>query len=594
VDGYSVPGGTADFKNNTEGVFLASVPGGGLTIKVVASDINSDGVPTVGDDTDQDFALACYNCAVEPGFTLAVEPAAREICAPAVASYTVDVDEILGFDDPVDLAVSGVPLGASSHFTVNPVTPPGSSTLNVTNTGGAQPGTYSMSVEGTSGSIQRAVGIDLRIDSSLPDQVALVAPADGADDVPVTPTLTWNATAQTMQYDVQIALDPTFLNVVYGAAESGTSHAVTSPLDSLTTYYWHVRAHNGCGDGPYSTTFSFTTLDFPSVLLVDDDDNGPDVRAAYDETLSTLGVPYELWDTANSDTEPGFNDLAPFELVIWFTGDEFGGSAGPGSAGETALAQWLDSGRCLLLSSQDYHYDRGLTAFMQSHLGVSDVVNDENQSSVTGQGTVFGGLGPYTLSFPYSNYTDVVTPDGTAEVAFAGNVGDIAVSKASGTYLTSFWTFGLETLPTTADRVEALSMFMQACNSMPQPDSDDDGMPNDEDCAPFDPDNWSTPGPGEDFRVKRYTPFGFNLSWAVPKDPGSTTVRYDVLRSTSGSDFGGMQCVTVDTAGTVGNDAAVPASNEVYYYLVRVKNGCGETTGYDSAGEPRPTGPACN
>ena len=50
-------------------------PPGDFTIKVVASNINSDGVPTVGDDTDQDFALVCYNCAVEPGFTLSVDGA---------------------------------------------------------------------------------------------------------------------------------------------------------------------------------------------------------------------------------------------------------------------------------------------------------------------------------------------------------------------------------------------------------------------------------------------------------------------------------------------------------------------------------------
>ena len=33
----------------------------------------------------------------------------------------------------------------------------------------------------------------------------------------------------------------------------------------------------------------------------------------------------------------------------------------PGSAGEAALSSWLDSGRCLLISAQDYYYNRGLT-----------------------------------------------------------------------------------------------------------------------------------------------------------------------------------------------------------------------------------------
>jgi hypothetical protein len=324
-DGFSAPGGTADFMNNTEGVFLENVSGGGVTIRVVASNISSDGVPGVGDDTDQDFALACYNCAVEPGFTLAVDPTSREVCAPESASYAIDVGEILGFGDPVTLAVSGVPLGASSDFTVNPVTPPGSSTLNITNTAGTLPGTYALTVAGVSGELQRSVGIGLRIDSGVPGQVVLNSPPDGAIDVPVTPTLAWTAVAQTMTYDVEVALDPAFFNVVYSAAEPATSHLVTTPLDTVTTYYWRVRAHNGCGDGAYSATFSFTTIDFPPVLLVDDDDNSPDVRATYTETLDALGVPYDLWDTANSDLEPAMVDLAPYDMVLWFTGDEFGG-----------------------------------------------------------------------------------------------------------------------------------------------------------------------------------------------------------------------------------------------------------------------------
>jgi hypothetical protein len=231
---------------------------------------------------------------------------------------------------------------------------------------------------------------------------------------------------------------------------------------------------------------------------------------------------------------------------------------------------------------------------MQSHLGVSTVDNDEGQSSATGRGTVFGGLGPYSLSFPYTNYTDVVDPDGTGEVAFLGDVGNLAVSKASGIYLTTFLSFGLETLPTPADRVEVLSTFMQACDVMPEQDSDQDGWPNEVDCAPLEPDTWSEPGPGQNFRVGKYSPFGFNLTWSPPEEMGGDSVRYDVLRSSAASDFSGAACPAIDKTVTVANDPSVPGPGGVYYYLVRVRNRCGETTGYDSEGVPRPLGADCN
>ena len=77
-DGWSQVSGSADLMNNTEGVFLGPGTVGSFTVRVVASNINSDGVPNVGDTTDQDFALACYNCLRVPDYTLAVEPSSLQ------------------------------------------------------------------------------------------------------------------------------------------------------------------------------------------------------------------------------------------------------------------------------------------------------------------------------------------------------------------------------------------------------------------------------------------------------------------------------------------------------------------------------------
>ena len=59
-DGYSVPGGSTDIMNNTEGIFLKNLQPDDITIRVTAANIAGDGVPGVGDDTDQDFALVIY------------------------------------------------------------------------------------------------------------------------------------------------------------------------------------------------------------------------------------------------------------------------------------------------------------------------------------------------------------------------------------------------------------------------------------------------------------------------------------------------------------------------------------------------------
>ncbi|NUM46312.1 MAG: hypothetical protein HUU38_16535, partial [Anaerolineales bacterium] len=200
-----------------------------------------------------------------------------------------------------------------------------------------------------------------------------------------------------------------------------------------------------------------------SILLVDDDDNGPDVQAYYTTVLDAMGLSYDIWDTGGSDNEPDEATLAGYDTVIWFTGVSFGGTAGPGSAGETALSTWLDSGACFFISSQDYVFDRGVTTFMTNYLGLASATSDVGQTTVTGQGSLFTGLGPYGLSYPFSNWSDEFTPDGTAEVAFSGDFGNAAVNKLTSSYATAFLGYPLEAIASVTDQVDVMSAFLDSC-----------------------------------------------------------------------------------------------------------------------------------
>ena len=57
----SQTGGTADLANNVESVWLPAGTTGSFTVTVRASNIAGDGVPNIGDNFDQDFALVVYN-----------------------------------------------------------------------------------------------------------------------------------------------------------------------------------------------------------------------------------------------------------------------------------------------------------------------------------------------------------------------------------------------------------------------------------------------------------------------------------------------------------------------------------------------------
>jgi hypothetical protein len=234
---------------------------------------------------------------------------------------------------------------------------------------------------------------------------------------------------------------------------------------------WDYLVHSMTWGGSYAemqlSFVSIVNLAGPitpaQILLVDDDDNDPDVRSYYANVLSDLGLTYDFWDTNKSDTEPDTSTLANYEIVIWFTGYNFLDYAGPGSSAETALGSWLDGGGCFLMSSQDYIYNRGLTTFASTYLGVGAITNDVGQAVITGAGGAFGGLGPYTLSYPFSNFSDIILPDSITETAFIGDLGDAAVNKNGGTYHTAFFGFPFEAIAASADRQQVMHAFLDSC-----------------------------------------------------------------------------------------------------------------------------------
>ena len=264
VSGWSATGGSYDTLNNVENVYIQTPSSGSIDITVAATALNGDGVPNNGDPTDQDFALVCTNCALNPDFTLALTPPSVAVCAPNDAQYTVNVGNILGFTDPVSFTTSGTAPGMNVGFTVNPVTPPGSSTMTVSGITAGDAGSYVVQVDGTSttGTKSRTVGLD--VFGGSPSAVNLTAPANGATNQPVQPTFTWQAVPEGGTYTVEVASDAGFSTIVGSATGlTATNWVFSGSLNTNTIYYWRVRADNACGTGANSAVRSFSTVAAP-------------------------------------------------------------------------------------------------------------------------------------------------------------------------------------------------------------------------------------------------------------------------------------------------------------------------------------------
>lgn len=96
----------------------------------------------------------------------------------------------------------------------------------------------------------------------LPFAPELISPDDGAQGLSVTPDFLWSGGQWMYSFTNQVARDANFLNITF--ADSGlfvTADTIPSatPLLNLTTYFWHVRAVNGLGNGPWSLIRFFST-----------------------------------------------------------------------------------------------------------------------------------------------------------------------------------------------------------------------------------------------------------------------------------------------------------------------------------------------
>ncbi len=260
-----------------------------------------------------------------------------------------------------------------------------------------------------------------------------------------------------------------------GQYTAGASIQVTASPSSG----WNVGSWSGTNNNASTSTVNTVTMPAtnqtvmvnyvqsgsPSILLVDDDDNDPDVRSYYTAALDGLGKSYQVWDTVNSDNEPGNVALQAYQTVIWFTGASYSAVTGPGASGEADLSSFLSggNGRCLVLSSQDYHAARGTTGFMTGYLGLGSVLDDVGQSTVQGQGSAFSGLGPYALAYPFFDYSDQIFPATGAEVAFSGDQGGAAISRIGPNHRTIFLAFPFEALPTAQARQDVMAAALDYC-----------------------------------------------------------------------------------------------------------------------------------
>jgi choice-of-anchor B domain-containing protein len=192
-------------------------------------------------------------------FNLLPERTILSACTGGLDTVTLTLTPQEGYTGNVTLSTGTLPAGASSFFSINPVAVPGTSQLMVT-TSGTPAGDHPFTVSGTDGTITHGVNLTLKVASGTVGPPALTAPAHAASGQPLRPTFTWAAVPAAVSYNLQVATDAAFTNLVAAPTGiTGTTYTLSADLAGNTTHYWRVQSVNGCGMTDPSPARYFTT-----------------------------------------------------------------------------------------------------------------------------------------------------------------------------------------------------------------------------------------------------------------------------------------------------------------------------------------------
>jgi M6 family metalloprotease-like protein len=94
----------------------------------------------------------------------------------------------------------------------------------------------------------------------------LVSPTNNSTGVPVNATLKWNTVSSALGYNLQIAKDSNFTNIVLRDSGMTSVTYLCSGLNNSTKYYWHVAAVGTNGVSDWSGFWNFTTALGPPTI----------------------------------------------------------------------------------------------------------------------------------------------------------------------------------------------------------------------------------------------------------------------------------------------------------------------------------------
>jgi len=244
-------------------IFLASkVPNDGSEIVTVPNNLGSQNRIMVKgynhifyDISNTNFSITAAPSSFSVAFSGVEGTQNTAVCSENAVDFTINYTALGGFSSSTSFTATGNPSGSTVSFNPNPISTTGTVTLTLGNLASVAGGDYQILVNATSGAVTKTVPFYLSIGIS---PVTLTFPANNATAQNTSLNLTWNPNPNATSYDVQVASDNTFTNIISSGNVTSNSYSV-SGLSQGTDYFWRVLPKNATCTGVYGNVYKFTT-----------------------------------------------------------------------------------------------------------------------------------------------------------------------------------------------------------------------------------------------------------------------------------------------------------------------------------------------
>lgn len=260
-------------------IYMSSDNGGTFPI-LLASKVPNDGSETItipnlpgnlnrimvkGNDnifydiSNTNFAITSTNDSFDIAFSGIEGEQNKSICKGGSLTYTLPFTTYGSFNGQTSFSVPNLPMGITASFAPALATTASNVILTLTSTTLVVPQLYTINVVATSGSVSKNVNVYANILNNTFSAITLTSPANASQIQPSQVNFTWTASTGASAYEIQIATDANFTNIVAQQTVSTTSYSLSN-LANLKTYFWRVLPKNEACSGSFSNATTFSTV----------------------------------------------------------------------------------------------------------------------------------------------------------------------------------------------------------------------------------------------------------------------------------------------------------------------------------------------